>query len=130
MPLIYRPSSETFNILPLQSTSLPTVPAILVLILFSAYVCVGATLFASAKGWTFLDAAYFCFIALSTIGISDALPNTNDLTTQLQLFACCVYLFAGLILVAMCFSLVQEEIANKCRQIARNIGCSDSSMVR
>lgn len=123
MPLICRPSSETLDDLPEKST-LPAVPAILVLILFSTYVCGGAILFATGKGWNFLDAAYFCFIALSTIGITDVLPNTNDLATQLQLIACCVYLFVGLIIVAMCFSLVQEEITNKCKQVVRNIGFS------
>ncbi|GJQ73713.1 hypothetical protein Trydic_g14047 [Trypoxylus dichotomus] len=129
VPLIYRPPSETLSTLPQESvSSLPTVPAIIVLILFSTYVCAGATLFALTKGWNFLDAAYFCFIALATIGLSDVLPNTNDLATQLQLIACCTYLFVGLILVAMCFSLVQEEIANKCRQIAKNIGFSESTL--
>lgn len=130
VPLIYRPS-ESCSTLPQESkSSLPTVPAILVLILFSTYVCIGATVFATAKGWSFLDAAYFCFIALSTIGISDVLPNANDLASQMQLLACCVYLFIGLIIVAMCFSLVQEEMANKCRQIAKNVGFGNSSVVQ
>lgn len=100
----------------------PSVPASLVLLFLAGYVCIGAAIFSSTSGWSFLDAAYFCFIALSTIGIGDKLPQNGDLHTQVQLFACCLYLFLGLVVVAMCFTLVQEEITNKCRQFATNMG--------
>lgn len=102
--------------------SSPSVPASLVLLFFFSYVCAGAAAFASASGWSFLDATYFCFIALSTIGIGDNLPQTADTNAQLQILACCLYLFLGLVVVAMCFSLVQEEISTKCKHIAINMG--------
>lgn len=99
----------------------PTVPATLVLLIFAGYVCLGAFVFAATSGWTFLDAAYFCFIALTTIGLGDRLPQNPEMNAQLQLYACCAYLFLGLVVVAMCFSLVHDELAARCRQFAVNV---------
>ncbi|KAJ8983993.1 hypothetical protein NQ317_008698 [Molorchus minor] len=121
IPLIWRPPESRRSPTPTPSTS-PSVPAILVLVFFVSYVCIGAAAFSSASGWNFLDAIYFCFIALSTIGVGDRLPQGSEFHAQLQLFACCVYLFVGLVVVAMCFSLVHEEVTLKCRQIAHNMG--------
>ncbi|CAH0564917.1 unnamed protein product, partial [Brassicogethes aeneus] len=128
VPLIYRaqenntrpatPSPAASN--PQPNT--PTVPAVLVLLFFVSYVAMGAAAFVSTSGWSFLDATYFCFIALSTIGIGDKLPHGADVHAQLQLLACCAYIFLGLVVVAMCFSLIHEELSLKCRQFAQSIG--------
>lgn len=104
------------------SSDTPSVPTSLIVLLLVSYVCAGAAALSTTRGWNFLEAVYFCFLALTTVGIGDKLPQTSDLYTQLQLLACCVYLFVGLVLIAMCFSLVQDEIANRFRQIAGNIG--------
>ncbi|XP_049826302.1 potassium channel subfamily K member 18 [Aethina tumida] len=124
VPLIYRSEeSNGRSGSPSGSTShSPTVPASLVLLFFVSYVAMGAAAFVSASGWSFLDATYFCFLALSTIGIGDALPQNGDVHAQLQLFACCAYLFLGLVVVAMCFSLVQEELSVRCKQFANSVG--------
>ncbi|XP_056638291.1 TWiK family of potassium channels protein 7-like [Diorhabda sublineata] len=120
IPLILRSQDNDTTASGLQPS--PSVPALLVLAIFVAYVCAGAFAFSSTTSGSFIDAIYFCFIALSTIGIGDNLPQTSDFYTQIQLLACCVYIFVGLVVVAMCFSLVQEEVAFKCRQIANNLG--------
>lgn len=121
VPLIWRPPDAVQNTNQIQEPS-PSVPAILVLLFFTCYVVVGAVAFATTTGWNILDAVYFCFIALSTIGVGDKLPQSSDFNAQMQLFACCLYIFLGLIIVAMCFSLVHEEITNKCRQFAIGLG--------
>jgi hypothetical protein len=41
-----------------------TVPISVTLFILSSYVILGATLFSSWEGWTFLEGAYFCFITL------------------------------------------------------------------
>lgn len=127
MPLIWResqpasPSAEDNS--SINHSSSPTVPAIIVLLFFILYVGVGAFTFASTSGWSFLDATYFCFIALSTIGVGDKLPNNNaDTNGQMQIFACCLYLVFGLVIVAMCFTLVHEELTLKCKKFANDIG--------
>lgn len=121
MPLIWRtPEHERVSAPSLPSS--PSVPALLVLVIFVTYICAGAFAFSTTSSRSFLDAIYFCFIALSTIGIGDSLPQTTDFHAQMHLLACCVYIFIGLIVVAMCFSLVQEEVMFKCRQIANALG--------
>ncbi|XP_050430530.1 potassium channel subfamily K member 18-like [Adelges cooleyi] len=105
----------------------PGVPVALVLLVLVGYICVGAAVFAAWEGWTFIDGAYFCFVTLSTIGFGDLVPGksfqgTDTQNGQLQLVACCGYLLFGLVLIAMSFSLVQEEVVSKCRHVARYVG--------
>ncbi|XP_017768626.1 PREDICTED: potassium channel subfamily K member 10-like [Nicrophorus vespilloides] len=121
VPLIYRPESVS-NQISHMTSSVPTVPSSLVIFIFVGYICLGAAAFATTSGWSFLDSAYFCFIALTTIGLGDRIPQSPDLSSQMQLFACCLYLFLGLVIVAMCFSLVHDEVAAKCKQFAINVG--------
>ncbi|KAE9544348.1 hypothetical protein AGLY_001527 [Aphis glycines] len=105
----------------------PGVPVALVLLVLAGYICLGAAVFAAWEGWTFIDGAYFCFVTLSTIGFGDLVPGksfqgTDTQNGQLQLVACCGYLLFGLVLIAMSFSLVQEEVVSKCRHAARYVG--------
>lgn len=105
----------------------PGVPVALVLLVLLGYICLGAAVFAAWEGWTFIDGAYFCFVTLSTIGFGDLVPGksfqgTDTQNGQLQLVACCGYLLFGLVLIAMSFSLVQEEVVSKCRHVARYVG--------
>lgn len=105
----------------------PGVPVALVLLVLAGYICLGAAVFAAWEGWTFIDGAYFCFVTLSTIGFGDLVPGksfqgTDTQNGQLQLVACCGYLLFGLVLIAMSFSLVQEEVVSKCRHAARCVG--------
>lgn len=103
------------------------VPFALVLLMLVGYICLGAVLFAAWEGWTFIDGAYFCFVTLSTIGFGDLVPGksfqgADTQNGQLQLVAYCGYLLFGLVLIAMSFSLVQEEVVSKGRHVARCIG--------
>lgn len=105
----------------------PGVPVALVLLVLVGYICLGAAVFSAWEGWTFIDGAYFCFVTLSTIGFGDLVPGksfqgTDTQNGQLQLVACCGYLLFGLVLIAMSFSLVQEEVVSKCRHAARYVG--------
>lgn len=109
------------------------VPIGIVLFLLLAYICVGAAIFSAWENWSFLDAAYFCFIALATIGFGDFVPTsflTSKQSTEsskseyIQMVACCAYLVFGLILIAMSFSLLQDEVVARCSQLANNLGLS------
>ncbi|XP_050675825.1 TWiK family of potassium channels protein 7-like isoform X2 [Leptidea sinapis] len=109
------------------------VPIGIVLFLLVGYICIGATIFSVWENWSFLDAAYFCFIALATIGFGDFVPTsfvTSKSNTEyskseyLQIIACCAYLVFGLILIAMSFSLVQDEVVHRCSQLANSLGIS------
>lgn len=109
------------------------VPVGIVLFLLLAYICVGAAIFSAWENWSFLDAAYFCFIALATIGFGDLVPtsfltsksNTESSRSEyIQMIACCAYLVFGLILIAMSFSLLQDEVVSRCAQLANSLGLS------
>jgi hypothetical protein len=45
------------------------------------------------QGWTFLDAMYFCFVSISTIGFGDFTPNFHDKATIVFQM---LYIFIGI----------------------------------
>ncbi|RZF39733.1 hypothetical protein LSTR_LSTR011142 [Laodelphax striatellus] len=102
---------------------LPRVPPSLVLLVLGGYVILGAVVFASWENWSYLDSAYFCFVTLSTIGFGELVPSRSlksaeNEENQTRLIVCCAYLLFGLAVVAMSFSLMQDEIAYRSRQLA------------
>lgn len=100
------------------------VPLYISLILIAGYISVGSLMFGLWEGWTFLDASYFSFITLSTIGFGDFVPGTslNASASQEKLVLCSLYLVCGLALLAMCFDLMQEEARNTFRRWGRQLG--------
>lgn len=50
------------------------VPIWLCVCLVASYIVAGTFLFKRWEGWAYLDAAYFCFITLTTIGFGDFVP--------------------------------------------------------
>lgn len=82
-----------------------------------SYICGGALLFCRWETyWTFLDASYFSFISLSTIGFGDLVPGDKiygrgsdflEEVLELSFVFCSIYLMLGMALIAMCFSLMQ-----------------------
>ncbi|XP_041979486.1 uncharacterized protein LOC121733336, partial [Aricia agestis] len=106
------------------------IPAGIVLFLLLGYICAGAVIFSIWENWSFLDATYFCFIALATIGFGDFVPShfltmkSESKSEYIQIVACCAYLVFGLILIAMAFSLLQDEVVSRCSQLANSLGLS------
>lgn len=49
-------------------------PIWLCVFLVASYIVAGTFLFKQWEGWAYLDAAYFCFITLTTIGFGDFVP--------------------------------------------------------
>ncbi|KAL1502468.1 hypothetical protein ABEB36_007604 [Hypothenemus hampei] len=108
-----------------------TVPILVCLMIMVGYICGGATLFYQWErdsGWTFLDASYFCFISLSTIGFGDFVPGDKiyghgkiEEILELKFVFCSMYLMLGMALIAMCFNLMQEEVIHKIRTTTRTI---------
>lgn len=96
----------------------PQVPITIILIILIGYIAIGTVIFALWENWSIVDGAYFCFVTLSTIGFGDLMPTKTFHGPEIQLFACCVYLVLGLVLVAMSFSLLETQLLWKCRRMA------------
>uniref|UniRef100_T1GUZ8 Potassium channel domain-containing protein n=1 Tax=Megaselia scalaris TaxID=36166 RepID=T1GUZ8_MEGSC len=97
------------------------VPLVIVFLILLSYISFGTVIFAFWENWSLIDGAYFCFVTLSTIGYGDFLPKQTLLqqnTPSFQLFACCAYLLLGLVLVAMSFSILENQLLWKCKRIA------------
>ena len=76
-----------------------------------------------------MDAFYFCFITLTTIGLGDFVPGNSlrksDNQTEYVLGVLSIYLLLGLSIVAMGFNLMQEEVTAKFRRLAIRLGIID-----
>ncbi|KAM7540339.1 hypothetical protein Aperf_G00000025284 [Anoplocephala perfoliata] len=105
------------------------IPIWLILVIFAFYLIIGAIIFAYWEKWTFLDAMYFVFVTISTIGFGDMLPGLNDPHSTHRLYkfiASNVYLVLGLAIVVMCFDLMQSEVKRRSKKLARRIGLISS----
>ncbi|CAF1056791.1 unnamed protein product [Rotaria magnacalcarata] len=88
------------------------------------YIVAGAVLFSNWEGWSYIDAAYFSFITFSTIGLGDLVPGKGTLTDNEngKSILCALYLLYGLVLTAMCFKLVQDDLFSIKRRILTRLG--------
>ncbi|XP_013173158.1 PREDICTED: uncharacterized protein LOC106121876 [Papilio xuthus] len=102
------------------------VPIWLCVLLVASYIVAGTFLFKRWEGWAYLDAAYFCFITLTTIGFGDFVPaqgregESADAVHSIAL--CSLYLLFGIALLAMSFNLVQEEVRAHVAAVATRLG--------
>lgn len=71
--------------------------------------------------WGLFNSAYFCFITLTTIGFGDYVPRTDN-RDAIGSAVCPLYLLFGIALLAMSFNLVQEEVINNVKTVARHLG--------
>ncbi|XP_067942891.1 potassium channel subfamily K member 9-like [Watersipora subatra] len=101
------------------TTQVQEVPVLFSLLTMIAYVFLGTGIFSSWEGWSPIDATYFCFITLTTIGYGDIVPDVykgggswtgNPSEQTFKLIVCGFYLFFGLALLAMCMDLMKEEV--------------------
>ncbi|XP_032777866.2 LOW QUALITY PROTEIN: uncharacterized protein LOC116916676 [Daphnia magna] len=99
------------------------VPIWLSILLVVGYIFGGAFLFSGWEQWSFLDSAYFCFITLTTIGFGDFVPAQNvKENVEVSIALCSLYLLFGIALLAMSFNLVQEEVINSVKSVAKRLG--------
>ena len=101
-----------------------TVPLTITMIIITFYVFIGAALFNFFEGWSLIQAGYFCYITLATIGFGDFVPgqNTSDSLAGVKLLLGAVYALFGMAILAMCFDLMQEEIIAKFTWLGKKVG--------
>lgn len=88
-----------------QISGSPSVPISICVMVLICYITSGALLFHKMQNWSVLEALYFCFTSLSTIGFGELTPSGN-----LTLYLASAYILVGMAVVAMCFSLIQTEL--------------------
>jgi hypothetical protein len=129
---VYEDEDDYYEIV---RTRIRPVPIWLCVFLVVSYIVAGAFLFKSWENWDLLDAAYFCFITLTTIGFGDLVPakgvshdslhtgvNEDVNRATISIALCSLYLLFGIALLAMSFNLVQEEVIAKVKNVAKTLG--------
>lgn len=69
---------------------------------------------------TMMEASYFCFVTISTIGFGDIVPGADGIESavdQWKMVGAAFYMLFGMAILSMCFSLIQEEIVAKFRSV-------------
>lgn len=62
------------------------------------------------------------------IGFGDIVPTdsidfeSKDFESVAQILFCCIYLIFGLVLIAMSFNLIQEEVILRLRKLYQSLG--------
>ena len=101
-----------------------SVPLLVTVFVIPLYLTLGAILFNIWENWGFLNSFYFCFITLTTIGFGDYVPG-SALTVSAakeKLISAALYILLGLVLIAMCFNLMKEQLSQKFKQVAGKWG--------
>jgi len=104
-----------------------TVPLLVTVFVIPLYLTLGAILFNIWEKWGFLNSFYFCFITLTTIGFGDFVPG-SALTVSAakeKLISAALYILLGLVLIAMCFNLMKEQLSQKVKQVAGKWGIAE-----
>jgi len=109
-------------------TDLVMVPIMVNLMLIFAFIFIGSVLFSTWEGWSATEAAYFCFVTLTTIGFGDYTPVKSfhgfqhSVAASMKMAFTVSYCIFGMTLLSMCMNLMQEQIIEKVTWIASELG--------
>ncbi|KAL3864352.1 hypothetical protein ACJMK2_006043 [Sinanodonta woodiana] len=93
--------------------NLPIIVAVIILFL---YIVLGSVMYTTwEKDWGFLEAFYFIFISLSTIGLGDIVPAHPKFFVISS-----VYVFIGLSLVSMCVNVAIEFFSKTAKETIKH----------
>jgi len=83
-------------------------PPIIAIAITVVYICAGAAMYRKwESGWSYLDAFYFIFISISTVGFGDVLPDHPR-----YFLASSIYILLGLSLVAMVINVIMDVVSD------------------
>ncbi|CAD5216805.1 unnamed protein product [Bursaphelenchus okinawaensis] len=94
---------------PMQPDGQPLrIPILMVLVVILSYTALGGLLFHKYEGWPYLEAFYFCFITMATIGFGDYVPSVN-----MNIAMAMTYIIFGLALATMCIDTAGTHYIRK-----------------
>jgi len=74
----------------------------------------GAAMFGVWEGWEAMEAAYFCFVTISTIGFGDVVPGAAKGVVERgdagKMIVDGIYIVIGLAMISMAFNLIQVSL--------------------
>ena len=110
-----------------ETINMVSVPVTVSMGIIALYIFGGGVLFSYWEEWDLLQACYFCFITVSTIGFGDVSPGRDfkDPTQNAILIIGSIYSLFGMAIITMCFSLMQEEIISKVKWFGKKMGIVD-----
>ncbi|CAI4231199.1 unnamed protein product [Auanema sp. JU1783] len=96
------------------------VPVLMVFTILLLYIAFGGVLFSFLEGWSYMDAFYYSFISLTTIGFGDIVPENHDYIVLMLM-----YLGIGLAVTTMCIDLVGIQYIQKIHYFGRKFRGTD-----
>ena len=108
------PWEESGSLLPPLEARAPLLPFCVCLSVIIGYILAGGYLLTLWEEWSYMDGAFFCFVSLSTIGFGELTPGSSQLAAAL-------YLLVGMALIAVCCSLLQEQLLALAGCVARGL---------
>ncbi|XP_018431166.1 PREDICTED: potassium channel subfamily K member 18, partial [Nanorana parkeri] len=87
------------------------VPVLLIVLIVVTYLMLGAFILPLWEDWDMLEAFYFCFVTLSTIGFGDVFPAHPNYFLLLSL-----YTVVGMAIMCMAFRLMQNRMVSMYKQ--------------
>jgi len=85
----------------------------------------GAAMFGVWENWEAMEAAYFCFVTIATIGFGDVVPGAaKGVVNQgdaIKMLVAGIYIVLGLAIIAMAFNLIQVRTHDMWLQMAELI---------
>jgi hypothetical protein len=108
------------------------VPLLVCLLILSSYVLLGGLLFSKWNHkWSLLDASFFAFLSLTTVGVSPTSSSTGEAIfspsgslfqgSHKRIFGLTLYLLLGFALVSMSLHLVYEDVVRRVRRLGRKM---------
>ncbi|XP_073537367.1 potassium channel subfamily K member 18 [Phyllobates terribilis] len=83
------------------------VPILVIMLVVMAFIMLGALILPLWEQWSTLEAFYFCFITLTTIGFGDIFPGHPKFFLLLS-----VYTVLGMAIICMAFKLMQKRMVS------------------
>uniref|UniRef100_A0A914Z6S0 Potassium channel domain-containing protein n=1 Tax=Panagrolaimus superbus TaxID=310955 RepID=A0A914Z6S0_9BILA len=96
------------------------VPVLLVFVILLLYIAFGGVLFAVLESWSYIDAFYYSFVSLTTIGFGDLVPDRHEYIVIML-----IYLGVGLAVTTMCIDLVGIQYIQKIHYFGRKFQNTD-----